>query len=109
MSDETFIERNFESGDDTITVRFLQPQLAPGGEFQCQWVIEWPDRVQQRYTCGIDGIQALTLAMRTVHTELKESDLYKSGKLTFENGYNLDLPPSWCDGQLDVPPEMDGS
>lgn len=95
MRDQPFIERRFDSGDGIITARFLQPQLAPGGEFQCQWVIEWPDRVQQRYACGIDGIQALTLAMRTVHTELKESDLYKSGKLTFENGYNLDLPPSW--------------
>ncbi len=32
------------------------------------------------------------LALRTVHSELMESDLYKSGKLTYANQYNLDLP-----------------
>ncbi len=44
------------------------------------------------------------LAMRTVHSELMESDLYKSGKLTYLKQYDLDLPPGWGDGQLYVPP-----
>ena len=92
MSDEPFIERNFESGDDIVTARFILPELAPGGEYQCRWTILWPDRVQQRYTCGLDGTQAFMLALRTVHSELMESDLYKSGKLTYANQYDLDLP-----------------
>ena len=109
MSDEPFIERTFESGDDTITARFLQPVLAPGGEYQCRWAILWPDRVQQRYACGVDGVQALMLAMKSVHSELMESDLYKSGKLTYADQYDLDLPPGWGEGQLYVPPERKGS
>lgn len=47
--------------------------------------------------------------MKTVHTELLDSDLYKSGKLTFLDKYDLDLPTGWGDGQLYVPPEHNGS
>lgn len=108
MSDEIFIERIFESGDESITARFFLPTLAPGGEYQCRWVILWPDRVQQLRACGADGVQALMLAMKSAHTELMESDLYKSGKLTYADQYDLDLPPSWGEGQLYVPPEPDG-
>lgn len=49
------------------------------------------------------------LAMKTVHTELMESDLYKSGNLTYADQYDLDLPPSWGDGTLYIPPEQNGS
>lgn len=109
MSDEPFVERKFESGDDTVTICFLQPELAPGGEFQCRWSIAWPDQFQQRYTCGLDGIQALMLAMKTVHSELMESDLYKAGRLTYVDQYDLDLPPGWGDGELYVPPKPNDS
>ena len=109
MTDEPFVERTFESGDDIITARFLQPALAPGGEYQCRWVILWPNRVQQRYACGADGIQALMLAMKSVHSEMMESDLYKSGKLTYVGQHDLDLPPGWGDGQLYVPPDRNDS
>lgn len=109
MSDEPFIERTFESGDNTITARFFRPTLAPGGEYQCQWTIHWSDRIQKRFTCGLDGVQALMLAMKLVHSELMESDLYKSGQLTFASQYDLDFPPSWGDGQLYVPPKRNGS
>jgi hypothetical protein len=33
--------------------------------------------------------------MRTVHTELLDSDEYRSGVLTYLNERDLDLPPSW--------------
>lgn len=45
------------------------------------------------------------LAMKTVHSELMESDLYKAGKLTYVDQYDLDLLPGWGDGQLYVPPD----
>jgi hypothetical protein len=109
MSDEPFIERMFESEDGVIMARFLRPTSEAGGEYKCRYAILWPERVQQRYALGVDGVQALMLAMKSVHTELMESDLYKAGKLTYANQYDLDLPPSWGDGQLYVPPERNGS
>ena len=48
------------------------------------------------------------LAMKTVHSELVDSDIYRSGKLTYVDQYDLDLPPAWGHGQLYVPPERDG-
>ena len=57
----------------------------------------------------LDGVQALMLAMRTVHTELVESDAYKAGRLTWCEQTDLDLPPTWGGGSLyDVPPRPDG-
>ncbi len=91
MSDAPFLERIFESGDRTIAAHFLQPTLEPGGEYQCRWAIFWPDRVRQSYSCGLDGVQALMLAM--------------SGRLTYVNQYDLDLPPGWGEGELYRPPE----
>lgn len=109
MSDEPFVEREFESGAGAILARFLQPTLEAGREYRCRWAIIWPDRVQQSYSCGLDGIQALMLAMKSVHTVLMESDLYKSGKLTYVDQYDLDLPPSWGDAPIYVPPNRDGT
>jgi hypothetical protein len=109
MSDAPFVERTFESGNDAVVARFLQPILAPGGEYRCRWTILWPDRVQHHYACGQDGVQALMLAMKSVHSELMESDLYKTGKLTYANQYDLDLPPGWGEGQLYVPPDQNGN
>jgi len=109
MNDVIFVERIFESGEDTLTARFLQPTLEPGGEYQCRWTILWPDRAQHGHICGLDGVQALMLAMRYVHGKLMGSDLYKSGRLTYVNQYDLDLPPSWGEGQLYVPPDQNRS
>ncbi|WP_425516743.1 DUF6968 family protein [Stakelama flava] len=36
---------------------------APGSEFQCRYLIGWPEREVRRYTCGLDGLQALMLAI----------------------------------------------
>lgn len=108
MTDVPFVERIFRSGDDVIAARFLHPTLEPGGEYQCRWMILWPDRVQQRYACGVDGIQALMLALKTVHAELMDSDLYKSGTLTLHDQHDLDLPLGWGEGPLYIPPERNG-
>lgn len=109
MSNDPFIERTFESGQNTVVVRWQQPTLEPLGEYKCRWSILWPNRVRETYTCGLDGVQALLLAMRSAHTELMESDLYKAGALTYADQYDLDLPSGWDMGPLYQPPEESGS
>lgn len=112
MDESLFAERKFELEGSDLIVRFFVPFKAPGGEFQCRYSIAWPEREVRRYACGEDGIQALMLAMRTVHTDLVESDSYKAGQLTWCDQGDLDLPPTWGVGPLyDVPspPENDGS
>lgn len=109
MKDAAFLEREFELDGGVLLVRFYTPSKAPGGEFQCRYSIGWPEREFRRYACGLDGVQALMLAMRTVHSELVESDAYKDGRLTWCEQADLDLPPTWGGNSLyDVPPQRDG-
>ena len=106
MSQDIFAERRFELGPDEIIARFYAPTLEPAGEYKCRITISWPDRERQSHACGIDGVQALMLAMRLVHSELIHSDAYREGRLTYLHQKDLDLPPSWGAGPLyDVGPE----
>lgn len=104
MTATPFVERRFELDGGELIVCFFAPSQAPGGEFQCRYVIGWPEREVRRYACGEDGLQALMLAMRTVHSDLIESDAYKAGRLTWCDQADLDLPPTWGVGPLYDPP-----
>jgi hypothetical protein len=105
MDEAAFFAREFELDGGGLVVRFYTPTKAHGGEFQCRYSIEWPDREVRRCACGLDGVQALMLAMRTVHTELLDIDAYKAGRLTWCDQADLDLPPTWGGGSLyDVRP-----
>ncbi|MFC7498500.1 DUF6968 family protein [Enterovirga sp. GCM10030262] len=75
-------------------------RLAPGGEYRCRWRIIGLGQDRSRDAAGIDSVQALMLAMRTVHAELSESHEYKAGKLTYLDQTDLDLPPMWGSGSL---------
>ena len=100
MNDRLFVERRFDLGNHEVIARFYTPVLALGGEYQCRWRIEWPGREQERYACGIDGVQALMLALRVVHTTLMEAEEYRSGALTYLDQQDLDLPPTRSSGML---------
>jgi hypothetical protein len=104
MSEALFAERRFQIDGSDLVVRFYVPIRAPGGEYRCGYVIEWPAGEVRRSAAGEDGIQALMLAMRTVHSELIESDAYKEGRLTLHGQADLDLPPGWGAGTLYIPP-----
>jgi hypothetical protein len=105
MDEAPFVERRFDLDGGELIVRFYTPANAPNGGFQCRWSIAWPEREVRRHAYGEDGVQALMLAMRIVHSELVDSDAYKAGRLTLWNQADLDLPPTWGAGSLyDVPP-----
>lgn len=111
MDETIFVERRFEFEGHDLVVRFHLPFRATGGEFQCRWSIAWPDRPEvSKRTCGEDGVQALMLAMRAVHSELVECEAYKAGRLTLWGQSDLDLPPTWGCGPLyQIPPFKDGA
>ena len=94
-SDTLFAERIFELDGKELVCRFHAPFLAPGGEYRCVVEILWPENPLRRSIAGIDGVQAVLLAMRLAHTELVVSDAYKSGRLTLYQRPDLDLPPHY--------------
>jgi hypothetical protein len=100
MDETCFVERRFELDGGDLVVRFDAPFRAPGGEFQCRYLIGWPEGEVRSYACGLDGVQALMLAMRSVHSRLVDSEAYKAGRLTWCDEADLDLPPTWSAGPL---------
>jgi hypothetical protein len=98
--DDLFVERSFDTPKGKVLARFERPYLAPGGAYRWRWRIIGLSRARSREAAGIDGIQALMLAMRTVHAELTESAEYKRGQLTYLAQADLDLPPMWGSGSL---------
>jgi hypothetical protein len=100
MNDELFAERLLSLNNQRVVVRVFAPTLERGGEYRCAWQIEWPNRTGRLAACGIDGIQALMLALRSLHSDLVESDEYRTGQLTYLDQHDLDLPPTWGDGPL---------
>ena len=89
----TFVERHFDSPRGDVIARFEAPYPAPGGEYRCRWHLIDPDGTHSSEAAGIDGVQALTIAMRRVHSELAESADYKAGGLTYLGESDLGLPP----------------
>ena len=100
MSGTVFVERRFGSLKGEVIARFEVPYLAPSGEYRCRWRIVGPDRERTLETAGIDGVQALMLALRTVNSELTETAAYQAVEITYLDQSDLDLPPTWGSGQL---------
>lgn len=92
MTAGIFVERQFDDAGTAVTCRFYTPEPQPTGEFRCNWTIDWGEGDKKRKTHGIDGVQALLLAMQVAHAELVESNSYKVGTLTYLEGPSLDLP-----------------
>jgi hypothetical protein len=57
MTDTPFVERRFELDGSELVVCFFTSSKAAGGEFQCRYLIGWPEREVRRYACGLDGVQ----------------------------------------------------
>jgi hypothetical protein len=100
MGDPAFVERRFDTPDGKVLARFVRPVLQASGEYRCDWSIGWPDGEELRHAYGIDGVQALILAMRAAHDALIASHTYRAGRLTFLDQADLDLPPAWGKGEL---------
>ena len=57
----------------TIAVQLGTPTPfpdAPAGDWYCPWTVTGPDGVRQHYAGGVDGLQALLLAVLCLRTEL---------------------------------------
>lgn len=95
MEETVFVERRFALAGQEIIARFHLPVPGPTGDYVCRWTILWPGRERRGSGAGIDGVQALTLAMRAAHSELIAGETVASGPVTWLGERDLGLPPPW--------------
>jgi len=62
---------------------------APHGDWYCPWTIDGPDRFHEHYAGGLDGLQALLMALSGIRAELQV--VGRSGKLTWLDDEDLGL------------------
>jgi hypothetical protein len=84
--------RTYYLGEEAFPVEVAIFTPTPDGDdFKCEYRIAWPDNTQVGHAIGIDGIQAIILALRKLG-----ADIYfaKRGKLVWlevDRGFGLPL------------------
>ena len=70
-------------GDKGIEVGFARV-FAPfdeGRNWRCDYSISWPGFDRRSYTAGVDGYQALLLALTVIPSYIAASDDFKAGRI----------------------------
>jgi hypothetical protein len=86
-------QRVFDRSDGGVVVVSIgAPQpFEDGRDFYCPYQIEGLSAPRESRAGGVDGIQALTLALQKVATDLYLSEEWKSGTLRYLGSRDLDL------------------
>jgi hypothetical protein len=87
------------SGEVDVPVRLFQPE-PKDGMWICRYEIDCPHATKSHFGAGIDGMQALVLAIRMVGVEIYASDYHKSGSLRWfepNQGYGFPVTPTLRD------------
>ena len=95
---EPVIERLFErhTGAGVVEVRLAvarpEPDPTRGGDWRCRLAIVGLPHPVDRHAYGIDGVQALTLALEMAAADLRHAELPAGERLTFLGAPDLCLP-----------------
>ncbi len=68
------------AGKQDIAIRIHAPE-PDRGSWICRIEINWPDRTQDQWACGVDAVQTLTLALKMIGAILYASDLHEARNL----------------------------
>jgi hypothetical protein len=88
-------------GDVDVPVRLFAP-VRSVDDWSCRYEIGWPHATAARAAYGVDAMQALTLAMQMISSELYASEAHQQGRLGWERageGYGFP-PPATIRGEL---------
>ena len=80
------------SGDIEVPVRLFQPE-EDDGMWICRYEIDWPSGRRAYFGAGVDGMQALILALQMIGVETYRSEYHKASALRwFEPGQGYGFP-----------------
>jgi len=81
------------TGDQPVPVEIAAP-TGSGKAWRCAFTIGWPRGTQAGYGAGVDSMQALSIALVNIATQLYTSPEHESGKLRWDkprNGYGFPI------------------
>jgi hypothetical protein len=70
----------------------IKPPSQVGNDYRCEFQIAGLGDERARHAMGIDGAQALMLALQLIGANLYTSDASKQGRLTWLGSRNLGFP-----------------
>ena len=91
-NDDPFLERKFLVDGNEMTCRFYRP-VSDGQDYSCRYEIAWPDSLRSRSAWGVDSVQALSLAMQAMHSDLLLRREREGIDVRWLDGRDLGLPP----------------
>jgi hypothetical protein len=81
-------------GNIEVEVRLFMPEKDDQA-WICRYEIDWPTRVKRSFAAGVDGIQAILLALHKIGISLYASEYHKNGKLIWQDpGHGCGFPIS---------------
>ena len=87
------VTRRFNLADgETVYVYVWKPTKNSNVGYDCHYLITGLGEDTVSFRRGVDGMQALILALQGVWVALYYSEAYKSGQLTWLTGQDLGLP-----------------
>ena len=81
------------TGDRPVRIELSAPESDAKG-WRCNFTIGWPNRTQKGFGAGVDGIQALSIAMMNIAAQLYTSSYHRDGKLQWDkpgSGYGFPI------------------
>ncbi|MES1155751.1 MAG: hypothetical protein ABUL48_04905 [Pseudorhodoplanes sp.] len=83
-----------------IPIQIFAPQREKPGAWGCRYEVGWPEGKRSVTACGIDSIQAITIALGMIGAEIYTSNYHKSGNLFWDvpgKGYGFPVASSLRD------------
>lgn len=94
IASRTLYIRTGTATEKGIDVRLFQPER-DGNSWRCRYEIDWPRGTRKSFGQGVDGAQAIIIAMQKIGAELYTSTYHNAGHLRFEkhgSGYGFPVP-----------------
>ncbi len=67
-----------------IPIQIFAPEMERPGVWGCRYDVGWPDGFRSKTAWGVDGIQALYIALGMIGAEIYTSNYHKSGDLYWD-------------------------
>lgn len=91
MATPAIAERCFETPDGPVRLQ-VRPPRPDEQDWRCDYAIQGPDGEHAGHAMGVDGVQALYLALQSAHVHLLMTEHGRAGRLTWLEQTDLGLP-----------------